>query len=242
MVVESARSARNPPNFLILKHGIYFRDMAKKTAQQKAAEENDANIMATNDSSIVSKRSAELVYHQEPHFIKYFVQRKKVRRSPLISRGYWLRMKAVETVVRRFLDESLCRKVIVNLGAGYDALPFDMLAKESELCKNATFVDVDYPQLLQRKYQMIKAAPALMDLLGDVSISDGETVLLRSKQYMLAGCDLNRPEQLKDFLLQNFEQGSHFLFVAEVSIAYMETGQANDVIALTATVPNGKHP
>lgn len=42
-----------------------------------------------------------------------------MRRSPVIHRGYWLRMKAISEVVRIFLEESSDRpKVVLNLGCG----------------------------------------------------------------------------------------------------------------------------
>lgn len=73
----------------------------------------------TNDSSIVSKRSVcKLYMPNEPDFYEPFVQ-KFVRRNPLINRGYWLRMHAIEQVVRRFLQEDDGKsKVVVNLGCG----------------------------------------------------------------------------------------------------------------------------
>jgi tRNA wybutosine-synthesizing protein 4 len=72
----------------------------------------------TNDSSIVSKRSvSKLYYSNEPDFYEPFA--KFTRRNPLINRGYWLRMHAIEQVVRRFLQEDNGRpKVVVNLGCG----------------------------------------------------------------------------------------------------------------------------
>jgi len=75
--------------------------------------------MDTNNSSIVSKRSVEKLYYGvEREYHRYFVSKFK-RRSPLINRGYWLRMKAVEDTVRRFLAEQTPkRKVVVNLGCG----------------------------------------------------------------------------------------------------------------------------
>lgn len=78
----------------------------------------DASVMDTNNSSIVSKRSVERLYYPEPHFYRYFVK-KPQRRSPLINRGYWLRMHALEQVIRHFLDEpSQRKKIILNLGCG----------------------------------------------------------------------------------------------------------------------------
>ena len=100
----------------------------------------------TNDSSIVSKRSVERLYFaNEPHFHRYFVK-KPQRRSPLINRGYWLRMRAIgeeclllysvpmnlktnadegiacrsDHVVHQFLElpSPLKPKIIINLGCG----------------------------------------------------------------------------------------------------------------------------
>lgn len=86
------------------------------SAQQKR---NDEYVMDTNNSSIVSKRSVEKLYYGgEPEYFRYFVSKFK-RRSPLINRGYWLRMKAIEHAVTRFLAEQTPkRKIVVNLGCG----------------------------------------------------------------------------------------------------------------------------
>jgi hypothetical protein len=75
----------------------------------------------TNNSSIVSKRSVEKLYYaDEPHFFRYFVK-KFQRRAPLINRGYWLRLRAIDVLVRDFLRGARGRGkrgVVVNLGCG----------------------------------------------------------------------------------------------------------------------------
>ena len=74
--------------------------------------------MSTNDSSIVSKRSVERLYYSEPHFFGHFVKKYR-RRSPLINRGYWLRMHAIEQIVRQFLEEPDQKwKIVLILGSG----------------------------------------------------------------------------------------------------------------------------
>jgi len=80
---------------------------------------HDQYVMDTNNSSIVSKRSVEKLYFAgEPEYFRHFVSKFK-RRSPLINRGYWLRMKAIEHAVTRFLAEQTSkRKLVVNLGCG----------------------------------------------------------------------------------------------------------------------------
>lgn len=84
-----------------------------------AHTKKDDFIMDTNNSSIVSKRSVEKLYYAgQPEYFRYFVK-KFQRRSPLINRGYWLRMRAVDETVRKFLSEDNGKKkVVVNLGCG----------------------------------------------------------------------------------------------------------------------------
>lgn len=90
----------------------------KQGLRPKGLKQDDS-IMGTNNSSIVSKRSVERLYYpHEPHFFRWFVK-KPQRRAPLINRGYWLRMKAVDHVVRQFLEESTTKqKLVINLGCG----------------------------------------------------------------------------------------------------------------------------
>lgn len=81
----------------------------------------DEYIMDTNDSSIVSKRSVARFYlKNEPDFFEPFVK-KFQRRHPLINRGYWLRIQAIDYGVLHFLRQPRPypgKKVIVNLGCG----------------------------------------------------------------------------------------------------------------------------
>ena len=95
------------------------RSHSPKRPGSSKQKRNDEHVMDTNNSSIVSKRSVEKLYYGgEREYYRYFVSKFK-RRSPLINRGYWLRMKAVEHSVRRFLAEQTNkRKIVVNLGCG----------------------------------------------------------------------------------------------------------------------------
>lgn len=92
---------------------------AKKVgASVSKREQQKQSVMGTNNSSIVSKRSVERLYLDQPHLFRHFVG-KPQRRSPLINRGYWLRMRAVDAVVEKFLHQSSqCQKVVINLGCG----------------------------------------------------------------------------------------------------------------------------
>ena len=68
------------------------RESTTGTTGDPSKLKRDEFVMDTNNSSIVSKRSVEKLYYRgEPEYFRHFVGKFK-RRSPLINRGYWLRM------------------------------------------------------------------------------------------------------------------------------------------------------
>ncbi|KAL1842599.1 hypothetical protein VTJ49DRAFT_4779 [Mycothermus thermophilus] len=233
-------------------------DPAPSKPAQQAKRLQDDQVMATNNSSIVSKRSVEKLYHpNEPHYFRHFV-RKLQRRAPLINRGYWLRMRVVDTLVRDFLLGVASRArdgqngtgrgrkkraVVVNLGCGSDVLPWQCLIRYPDSCAdaNARFVDVDFPDLIARKRETVLNTPELLGPLTGVkeSVAPGGAVVLESDQYVQIGCDLRDLETLRRGLQVAaggaFEE-CQFLFVAEVSITYMETAAADEVIRFASTV------
>ncbi|KAI6781992.1 uncharacterized protein J7T54_003411 [Emericellopsis cladophorae] len=159
-----------------------------------------ADTNKTNSSSIASKRSVERLYYpNEPHFFRFFVK-KPQRRAPLINRGYWLRLRAIDVIIS---DGSL-------------------------------FVDIDYPHLMRKKRAIVLQTPQLRDLLGTgvtISKDDNDPVLLESAKYCQLACDLRELEALRrtlDSIL--LLKDAEVLFVAEVSITYMDTASADALI------------
>lgn len=209
---------------------------AKATGSTQKVKQ-DEFIMGTNNSSIVSKRSVERLYYEEPHFFRHFVK-KPQRRSPLINRGYWLRMHAVEQVVRQFLlkPSEKCKKIVLNLGSGFDPLAFQWLSRAPEICNGVTFVDVDYPALIAKKVDVIASEPHLNNLLQDAeknSTSSG--ILLRSQNYIAIGCDLTNIAELDKLWRTEIDVSECMvLCTAEVSVTYMDTISANELIRWAA--------
>ncbi|QVM12958.1 tRNA methyltransferase ppm2 [Coccidioides posadasii str. Silveira] len=196
-------------------------------------------VMGTNGSSIVSKRSVEQLYYPEPHFIRYFVK-KRQRRSPLINRGYWLRMYAIEHTVKVFLERPSDRpKVIINFGCGFDPLPFQFLTHNPALCQNVRFIDVDYHKLMVEKRNTIHKTAALSSLIPDAEYpAEDDVVLLRSRKYIGIGCDLVELSELEKSL--RFELGSPSDFsifcTAEVSLTYMDVKSADALLQWASTL------
>lgn len=217
------------------------------TAVPTSKEKQDEAIIGTNDYSIVSKRSVEKLYYQnEPEFLRPFVDKYK-RRAPLINRGYWLRMRAIENAVKNFLNEETGKsKAIVNLGCGYEPLPFRMLWKYSSQCRNVRFVDVDYPQLMRKKVEVIRKNNLFSDLLSthqpvdEVETSSG--VMLNDEMYCAVGCDLGNVLSLDRIFRTELQMDTcSILFIGEVSIVYMEVQKADDLIAWASKFTDGKY-
>ncbi|CRK11861.1 hypothetical protein BN1708_002302 [Verticillium longisporum] len=209
---------------------------------QQDGQSLDELVMGTNSSSIVSKRSVEKLYYpDEPHFYRFFVPRFQ-RRAPLVNRGYHLRIKVIDTIVRNFLREPTSRKkVIVNLGCGSDVLPWQCHARYPELAGDTMFVDVDFPDLMERKRNIVLAHPELSSLLGSSCVTGaaGSPILLQSALYSLIACDLRQPSVLQDCLSKVIGADTSdvsFLFVAEVSITYLETRAADEVIRWASSI------
>ncbi|KAK0626186.1 methyltransferase-like protein [Immersiella caudata] len=205
-----------------------------KSAQAKA---QDDQVIATNNSSIVSKRSVEKLYYpDEPHFFRFFVK-KFQRRAPLINRGYHFRMHAIDVLVRNFLRAprkvGKKRKVVVNLGCGSDVLPWQCLTRYREDCAGVKFVDVDFADLMERKRAVVEGTEELMGVLTGVK-GRGEVekpVVWESEEYVQIGCDLRELGVLRGGLERVVEvEECEFLFVAEVSITYMEREGADGVV------------
>ncbi|KAF4413684.1 tRNA wybutosine-synthesizing protein 4 [Colletotrichum fructicola] len=206
--------------------------MAPSVQNARRGQALDDLIMATNSSSIVSKRSVERLYYpDEPHYFRFFVK-KFQRRAPLINRGYHLRLKVIDTLVRRFLQRpSYRKKVVVNLGCGSDVLPWQCEVRYPDACRDVTFIDVDYPDLIQKKRRIVLDTPELHALLGTWEVNDKSPIVLQSQKYCQIACDLRQLSALENALSKLFDlSATEFLFVAEVSITYMDTEGADCVI------------
>ncbi|KAJ5587316.1 LCM-domain-containing protein [Penicillium hispanicum] len=211
-------------------------------AMASKAEREADMVMGTNSSSIMSKRSVERIYYPEPHFFRYFVK-KPQRRSPLNNRVYWLRMHTMEETVRQFMEKAPADKpkYVLNLGCGYDPLPFILLSREKKSMRsgNTVFVDVDYEKLMAHKKNAIRQTEVITEVLGDIdSGEDQDAIQIRSPRYIAVGCDLKNLEKLDDVLRNSVlpSAGCSVLCIAEVSLTYMDIKSANEILIWASTL------
>lgn len=118
-----------------------------------------------------------------------------------------------------------------------DPLAFQWLCKAPETCRGVTFVDVDYPQLIAKKLDVISSNPHLHTLLNDVEKFPASSgLLLRSKHYIAVGCDLNTTAELDGICKMELDISRCLvLCTAEVSVTYMDTNSANKLIRWAAS-------
>lgn len=102
---------------------------------------------------------------------------------------------------------------------------------------------MDYPDLMKKKRAIVLQTPELRNLLGNdftLGDEDKDDLLLRSNKYCQLGCDLRQLDKLRMTLesIINLPECA-ILFVAEVSITYMDTQSADSLIQWGSTVGRG---
>lgn len=105
-------------------------------------------------------------------------------------------------------------------------------------------MDVDYPDLMLKKRTIVMETPQLHDLLGanaTISESPEDPVLLRSDKYCQVACDLRELGVLQAALQSILDlPACDVLFVAEVSVTYMDTPFADALLQWASSIGHGE--
>jgi tRNA wybutosine-synthesizing protein 4 len=117
------------------------------------------------------------------------------------------------------------------------------MAHHSELCKDVKFVDIDFEELMNSKRQVILSTPQMKDMLDFYPYPRRESgIMLDSVQYGAVGCDLRNIRRLDRLLkLVTDPENCLILCIAEVSITYMGTEDADAVIRWASKLCPGKY-
>jgi tRNA wybutosine-synthesizing protein 4 len=128
-----------------------------------------------------------------------------------------------------------------KLGYRSDPLPFILLSADKSLCSTTRFVDIDYEKLMVNKKTAIRRTDEITQLLENVEFfSDESPIQIRSEQYFAIGCDLKNLKKLDDVLkTEVLPTECSILFLAEVSLTYMDVKSANAVLDWASKLNNG---
>ncbi|XP_042282213.1 tRNA wybutosine-synthesizing protein 4 [Thunnus maccoyii] len=204
------------------------------TNRKKQKQGRDTAVQGTNDSSVVSKVSAAAQGYFQDVFLQHFVS-KVARRAPLINRGYYVRWRAVDHCVKRFLQitENCPVRQILSLGAGFDSLYFRLHA-EGALDRAVVF-EVDFPDVTRRKAALITSNITLKGMLDPQLPSLTGPLYMSSSHYCLLGVDVREESQVEEALgTAGLEWAAPTLILSEVVLTYMETQRSDAVISWAA--------
>ena len=97
-------------------------------------------------------------------------------------------------------------------------------------------MDVDFPDLIAKKCNVIASTSQLRELLGPFDRSTEATgIYLRSKHYSALGCDLIDLARLEELLAGEIDVSSSLILcTAEVSVTYMNPDAADALIQWAA--------
>ncbi|XP_015821263.1 tRNA wybutosine-synthesizing protein 4 isoform X2 [Nothobranchius furzeri] len=208
--------------------------MPRTKTKQQHKKGSDTAVQGTNDSSVVSKASAAARGYFRDAFLQHFVCR-VARRAPLINRGYYVRWRAVDHCVRRFLQVTAgCpKRQILSLGAGFDSLYFRLRA-DGDLDR-AVVYELDFADVAQRKAALIAANETLGGMLDSCLPSSPGPVYVSSSMYQLLGVDIREEAQVEDALsAAGLHWAAPTLVLSEVVLTYMETDRSDATISWAA--------
>ncbi|XP_074996688.1 tRNA wybutosine-synthesizing protein 4 isoform X3 [Calonectris borealis] len=194
-----------------------------------------AAVQGTGGSSAVSKCSAAARGYIQDRFLRLLVGRRRRRRTPLVHRGYYIRIRAVDHCVQDFLlkTQSHPRTQILSLGAGFDSLYFRL--KDMGLLHHTVVYEVDFPNVACQKATLIKRMKELSALVGDIGGEGLGVITFSGEDYKLLGVDLSELSELERALQEaGLDNEIPTLLIAEVVLTYMENSRSDALIQWAA--------
>lgn len=200
-------------------------------------------VVETNDDATASKYAAVLKHYWDDPLIHFFVPSgARIQRPPLINRGTFTRVAAIDSTVKHFL--SCGGTQIVNLGAGYDT----SFARLRCCCsfpagRSYTWWDVDLPEVVSQKAAAIAEVPhvrgSFMGEAGTISLTgEGPERTLDihtmagavNLRYVLQAADLRDTAAFEAAARKVLDPNVPTLFISEVVLVYMDPEDGDRLI------------
>lgn len=189
-------------------------------------------VMSTNDDASSCKRYASEKGYWKDNFIQHFVKTVPDRKTPEINRGYYIRHKVVRHLVNEFLKVTSCDCQIVNIGAGFDTLYWNL--HESDNLPKHGIYEIDMKYNVQKKCMLIKTKRQLNAFLSNYSINVRDAVIT-SDQYHLMSADVTNVPELEKCLMQaGIKKEVPTLFLAECVFVYLDPTHTENLLKFIA--------
>jgi [phosphatase 2A protein]-leucine-carboxy methyltransferase len=192
---------------------------------------SDDAIQYTNtDASTFKCYAAQKGYWNDP-FIKYFAKPNITNKAPKMNRGYFARVHAIKNVLYKFLNQTNLQCQIINIGAGFDTLYFNLFSDQDRKLP-LKYIEIDFLQICKHKKHIIKSKKQLFDCLPGILTNEQQPVDdLHCENYHLISVDLRNVEQLDKKLNDcKIDKNIPTLVISECVLIYMKSQHSNDLI------------
>ncbi|KAL0268023.1 UNVERIFIED_CONTAM: hypothetical protein PYX00_010112 [Menopon gallinae] len=192
---------------------------------------NAVQVQSTNDASIVSKCSMANSNYVRDDYVKHFVEKQK-KRAPLIHLGYYTRSVIFSELLVKFIKYLHINKIlkfqIISCGSGFDTSYWRL--SEDGLLSNSLFIEIDYPNVINRKLALINQSEKLRSVLH-LKIDESSNVKKLNPNYFLLCADLCDIKMVESLLKDvNIDFDVPTLFLSECVITYMKEADSNRLI------------
>ncbi|XP_012557025.1 leucine carboxyl methyltransferase 1 [Hydra vulgaris] len=187
----------------------------------------DGFISTNDDASHCKKYAVSKGYWFDP-YIDLFVTSSPGRKTPEISRGYYIRHWCIKSLVEQFLLKTNCQCQIVNLGAGFDTLFWNILEKQLE--PKHGFYEIDMPQVVKKKKSIILSKLQLNKSFLSEKVRTTD-LTLDTDTYHLMACDLREVKSIDASLCAaGISKKVPTLILAECVFVYMDTSSISKLL------------
>ena len=109
---------------------------------------SDAGVIATAEDALLCKLFATRKrYWKDPFLVHFASMRRPSRRPPLINRGYFARVMALEKLVRQFAQAAGAAAQVISVGAGLDTTFFRLRDAGDVFAEGTLYFEVDFAEV-----------------------------------------------------------------------------------------------
>ncbi|KAL8999403.1 MAG: hypothetical protein Q9169_001717 [Polycauliona sp. 2 TL-2023] len=203
--------------------------------EEKAAK--DDIVQQTDQDASVSRLSAVDVGYLHDLFARQFVSGPSQRRFPIINRGTYVRTKAIDNLVHRFLSPSSSspRKQIISLGAGSDTRFFRLQTCSPSL-PPFVYHEFDFPTNTALKITTITTSLDLLSLIpgynSDSVTASAKGISLSTPTYYIHPLDLRALSSSLDppKSLKTIDATLPTLIISECCLIYLPPHLADNTV------------
>ncbi|KAH7328226.1 S-adenosyl-L-methionine-dependent methyltransferase [Stachybotrys elegans] len=250
-------SAPSIPNLLSLRGSRGGRGAGGRGRRRDGASSrpsHDATIQATDTDAAVSRLSAVDVGYLDDPYARYFVSTldgPPARRFPIINRGTYVRINALDTLINSFLDDKSAysnanvssssspspQRQIISLGAGTDTRPFRLFTRPQG--QHLIYHEIDFEVTCSKKLRVVQANPPLRQILTDASST--EPARWASKpaagdgEYYCHGIDLRQLSGPDQPAIPSLRTDIPTLLLSECCLCYLSPAEASSTVEYFAS-------